>query len=118
MSGSPTLALSAQERDYLARQLRRANAERGFVARCAIVLRRADGGDEGEIAAELGVPRRAVAKWCRRFERHRIDGLLTWRPRDFALVAALLLLGATVWAVSVYSHVFGPAAGAYGPFGP
>jgi hypothetical protein len=114
---APTVALSVEERDYLSRQLRREGAARAFVGRCAIVLRAAEGLDDGAIADELGVRCRAVRKWRRRFERHRIHGLLSWSPRDFGLVAAMALFAATIWAASVYSHVLGPAAGLHEQLG-
>lgn len=114
---TPTVALSAEERDYLARQLRRDGAARAFVERCAIVLRAAEGLDDGVIADELGVRSRAVRKWRRRFERHRIQGLLSWSPRDVGLAAAMALFAAAIWVAGVYSHVLGPAAGLHEQLG-
>ncbi len=105
------VALSAEERDYLSRQLRRGDVEPVFAGRCAIVLRCAEGLDDGQIAAALGVRHRTVEKWRRRFLRHRVDGLLSWSPRDFGTVSVILLIVIAIWVVSVYAHVFGPAAG-------
>ncbi len=85
------VALSVEERDYLSRQLRRGDVEPAFADRCAIVLRCAEGLDDGQIAAALGVRHRTVEKWRRRFLRHRVDGLLSWSLRDLGMVAVFLL---------------------------
>ncbi len=53
------VALSMEERDYLSRQLRRGDVAPAFADRCAIVLRCAEGLDDGRIAAALGVRRSA-----------------------------------------------------------
>ncbi len=105
------VALSMEERDYLSRQLRRGDVAPAFADRCAIVLRCAEGLDDGRIAAALGVRHRTVEKWRRRFLRHRIDGLLSWSLGDFGAVAVILLIVIAIWVVNVYAHVFGPAAG-------
>ena len=105
------VALSAEERDYLSRQLRRGDVEPVFAGRCAIVLRCAEGLDDGQIATALGVRHRTVEKWRRRFLRHRVQGLLSWTPRNFAMVAMILLVIAAIWIANVYAHVFGPALG-------
>ena len=97
------VALSAEERDYLSRQLRRGDVEPAFADRCAIVLRCAEGLDDGQVAASLGVQNRTVEQCRRRFLRHRIHGLLRWSPRDLAMVLLILLIVIAVWVVSVYT---------------
>lgn len=114
---APVVALSAEERDYLSRQVRRDDVEPAFSTRCAIILRSAEGLADEQIAAALGVPQRTVAKWRRRFLRDRVDGLLSWSMRDFGAVAVIVLIIVTIWVVSTYAHVFGPASGHYQKLG-
>ncbi len=90
------LILSAEERAYLERQVRRHRVTRSLSERCRIVLRCADGLRSKQVAAELGVSEHTVGKWRRRFMSDRIDGLLdeprTGRPRsiDDDAVAAVI----------------------------
>jgi len=90
------LILSADERGYLERQVRRHRVTRSLSERCRIVLRCADGLQSKQVAAELGVSEHTVGKWRRRFVSDRIDGLLdeprTGRPRsiDDDAVAAVI----------------------------
>ena len=90
------LALSAQERTYLERQVRRHRVARSLSERCRIVLRCADGCPSKAVAAELGVHEHTVGKWRRRFLKDRCDGLLDearpGRPRtiDDDQVAAVI----------------------------
>jgi transposase len=90
------LILSADERGYLERQVRRHRVARSLSERCRIVLRCADGLQSKQVAAELGVSEHTVGKWRRRFVCDRIDGLLdeprTGRPRsiDDDAVAAVI----------------------------
>ncbi len=76
--GRPIVALllSAQERDYLERQVRRHRVPRSLSDRCGIILRCADGLTSKEVGAELGFHEHTVGKWRRRFLKDRIDGLL------------------------------------------
>jgi transposase len=82
------LVLSAEERSYLERQVRRLRVSRSLSERCRMVLRCADGLSAKAVAAELGVHEHTVGKWRRRFLADRIDGLLdeprTGRPRSVA----------------------------------
>lgn len=90
------LILTADERSYLERQVRRHRVTRSLSERCRIVLRCADGLQSKQVAAELGVSENMVGKWRRRFLRDRIDGLLdeprSGRPRsiDDDAVAAVI----------------------------
>ena len=61
------LVLSAQERAYLERQVRRHRVARSLSERCRVVLRCADGLPSKSVAAELGVHEHTVGKWRRRF---------------------------------------------------
>lgn len=75
--GRPTavLVLSAEERAYLERQVRRHRVARSFSERCRIILRCADGLTSKAVGSELGVHEHTVGKWRRRFLKDRIDGL-------------------------------------------
>jgi transposase len=90
------LVLSADERAYLERQVRRHRAARSFSERCRVILRCADGGPSKSVARELGVHEHTVGKWRRRFLKDRIEGLLDearpGRPRtiDDDQVAAVI----------------------------
>jgi transposase len=106
------LVLSAEERSYLERQVRRHRATRSLSERCRIVLRCADGVPGKQVAVELGVCEHTVGKWRRRFLADRIDGLLdeprAGRPRaigDDAVAAVIertlqtLPADATHWSI-------------------
>ena len=90
------LALSAQERAYLERQVRRHRVARSLSERCRVILRCADGFPSKSIAAELGVHEHTVGKWRRRLLKDRCDGLFDearpGRPRsiDDDQVAAVI----------------------------
>jgi transposase len=70
------LAVTADERAYLERQVRRHRVARSLSERCRIILRCAEGLQSKVVASELGVHEHTVGKWRRRFLSHRIDGLL------------------------------------------
>src|ERR1700746_2529070 len=80
------LELSAQERAYLERQVRRHRVARSLSERCRAILRCADGLPSKSVAAELGLHEHTVGKWRRRFLKDRCDGLLDeerpGRPRS------------------------------------
>ena len=90
MRGRPIapLVLSAQEREYLERQVRRHRVARSLSERCRVILRCADGLASKDVAAELGHHEHTVGKWRRRFLKDRCDGLLDearpGRPRTIA----------------------------------
>src|SRR5499425_506151 len=70
------LVLSAQERAYLERQVRRQRVARSLSERCRVILRCAEGLPSKSVAAELGIHEHTVGKWRRRFLKDRCDGLL------------------------------------------
>ena len=90
------VVLSAQERAYLERQVRRHRVARSLSERCRVILRCADGLASKDVAAELGHHEHTVGKWRRRFLKDRCDGLLDevrpGRPRtiDDDQVAAVI----------------------------
>src|ERR1035437_7869327 len=67
--------LSAEEREVLQGWLRRQKTSQALAVRSQIVLRCAEGGTIGEVAAALGVSRDMVSKWRGRFVRDRLEGL-------------------------------------------
>jgi transposase len=90
------LALSAGERTYLERQVRRHRVARSLSERCRMILRCAKGVPSKVVAAELGVHEHTVGKWRRRFLKDRVEGLLDearpGRPRtiDDDQIAAVI----------------------------
>src|SRR3981081_1841597 len=90
MRGRPVarLVLSAQERTYLERQVRRHRAARSLSERCRAILRCADGLPSKSVAVELGLHEHTVGKWRRRFLKDRCDGLFDearpGRPRTIS----------------------------------
>jgi transposase len=74
------VVLSAEERQVLEAWMRRRKTGQALAARSQIVLRCAEGGTIGEVAADLGVSRDMVSKWRGRFVRERLEGL-TDEPR-------------------------------------
>jgi transposase len=69
------LSLEPGEREQLVRWARRPKTEQRLATRSRIVLRCAEGLDNDEVAAELGVHAKTVGKWRRRFLERRLDGL-------------------------------------------
>jgi transposase len=74
------IELSVDEREQLEAWTRRRTSAQALALRSRIVLAAAEGLNNTEIAARLGINRNAVAKWRRRFAEHRLDGL-TDEPR-------------------------------------
>jgi transposase len=70
------VTVTAEERAYLERQVRRHRVARSLSERCRIILRCADGVPSKTVAAEMGVHEHTVGKWRRRFLKDRIEGLL------------------------------------------
>jgi transposase len=69
------LTVTGQERATLERWARRATSAQALALRCRIVLACADGKDNKEVAAGLGVHQVTVGKWRSRFIERRLDGL-------------------------------------------
>jgi transposase len=68
--------LAEGERDQLLRWSRRATSAQSLALRSRIVLACADGLDNKQVAAKLGIVPATVGKWRRRFVERRMDGLL------------------------------------------
>jgi transposase len=69
------IELTAQEREVLEAWSRRRKTSQALAMRSQIVLRCAEGGTIGEVAAELGISRDMVSQWRGRFVRDRLEGL-------------------------------------------
>src|SRR6266581_1290804 len=69
------LTVTDQERTTLERWARRATSAQALAQRCRIVLACAEGKDNKEVAAGLGVHQVTVGKWRSRFIERRLDGL-------------------------------------------
>jgi transposase len=69
------LELSETERSQLRSLAGRRSTAQALALRARIVLACADGGQNKQVAAALGLDRQTVGKWRRRFLEHRLDGL-------------------------------------------
>ena len=74
------LVLTAEEREQLTRDARRATSSQALALRSKIVLGCAEGVDNKVVAARLGCTEDTVGKWRKRFVANRLDGL-TDEPR-------------------------------------
>jgi transposase len=70
-----SIVLSDDERAQLEAWSRRRLSAQALALRSRIVLAAADGPNNTEIAAELGLAVSSVRKWRNRFAEHRLDGL-------------------------------------------
>jgi transposase len=68
--------LTEAEREQLESWSRRWTTAHALAQRSKVVLLVADGLRTGEVAERLGVHRNTVAKWRRRFEAERLEGLV------------------------------------------
>lgn len=69
------LELTGSERQELLRRVNAPTASKRDSLRAAIVLRRAEGIKQVQVAEELGVSVTSVNKWSQRFEREGLEGL-------------------------------------------
>ena len=67
--------LTDEERETLTRWARRHTTAQALALRCRIVLACAEGGNDIEVAARLGVADSTVRRWRNRFIDRRLDGL-------------------------------------------
>ena len=70
-----SLTLSDEERAELKSLTMRRKTAQALALRARIVLTCAEGGQNKEVAAKLGLDRSTVGKWRRRFVERRVDGL-------------------------------------------
>lgn len=75
--------LTKEQREELVRWTRRSTTAQALAMRARIVLACAAGGDDLEVAEEVGANRTTVGKWRRRFIANGMDGLLD-EPRPGA----------------------------------
>lgn len=69
------VVLSDEERSVLTGWARRRKTAQALALRARIVLRCAEGGSIGEVAAAVGTSRNTVSKWRSRFVADRLEGL-------------------------------------------
>ena len=69
------ILLSTERRAELAAWQRRTTLAAGLARRARMVLLRADGHSLAEIARQVGVAVRVVAKWLKRYRQHGLHGL-------------------------------------------
>jgi transposase len=90
-SGRPKaeLTLTAEEREQLTRDARRATSAQALALRSKIVLACADGLDNKTVADRVRCSANTVSKWRKRFIERRLDGLLDeerpGRPRTISV---------------------------------
>jgi len=116
------IALTDGERRELEGLAGRRRTAQGLARRARIVLLAAEGLENKEICARLGVDPNTAGKWRRRFAEHRIDGLLDeprpGRPREIGddEIAETIRLtlettprGATHWSLRSMAAAVGHA---------
>jgi transposase len=81
MRRAVAITLTDEERVTLLRWARGRSVEARLVLRAKIVLAAAEGGENKQIAAELGTLRKTVGLWRQRFARARLSGIERDAPR-------------------------------------
>ena len=71
-----SLVVTTEQREQLEAWTRRRKTAQALALRARIVLRCAEGGDDSQVAADVGVTRQTVGRWRRRFIAMGVDGLL------------------------------------------
>lgn len=77
-----TIRLTAEERETLTASQRATTIPAGYARRSRIILLLADGVPIVHIATTVGISRRFVYIWVKRFQQERIAGLADKRRRD------------------------------------
>jgi len=73
--------ITEEEREELERRVRAPSVPKRDSLRAAIVLRRAEGVKQSQVAKELGVSVNCVNRWSQRFEREGLAGLVDRKGR-------------------------------------
>lgn len=81
MRVAPRVDLNSEDRAVLEQQVRRRSLPARLVERSRIVLRAADGLQDREIAAELGITPEKAARWRKRFLKGGTEALAKDAPR-------------------------------------
>ena len=81
MRVAPPILLTDQQRYELSAVAASRTASVRFAQRARMILLAADGRQDTQVAAEVGVRRQAVARWRRRFLDSGIDGIVKDAPR-------------------------------------
>ena len=81
-SADKTVEVSAHEHARLAKVMRAPSTPQRVAKRCQIVWLATQGMSERAIADKVGVARRTVVLWKRRYTDGGVDALLTDRPRS------------------------------------
>jgi transposase len=76
-----SLVLAGSQRQSLEQAVRNPTTPQRDVLRARIILKSAEGLSQQAIAAQLGIRRRIVQKWCSRFSTHGMAGLLDAKGR-------------------------------------
>src|SRR5438552_1722095 len=78
---APTIHLTPDDRETLTRWQRSTTIRAGYANRGRMLLLLADGLPVVQVATMVGITRRFVYKWARRFVQHGIEGLADKRGR-------------------------------------
>jgi len=83
-----SITLNSEEETFLERQARKYTSSYISVVRAKTILLAAEGVENKQIGAQLGIPRQIVSKWRKRFFEERLAGLedrpRRGRPRVFS----------------------------------
>ncbi len=82
MRVAPVVSLASDQKNLLTKAAKSASVSVRFSLRAKIVLLAAEGGQDIDIARELGVTRQLCARWRKRFIQLGVDGLKKDAPRS------------------------------------